>query len=349
MATQSTGPSSARAWTSFLTAATVTFCTFVLICSGALVTSHAAGMAVPDWPNTFGYNMFLFPIERWVGGIMYEHVHRLIASGIGLLTILLAVVLFCAESRGWVKKLGVIAVVAVILQGIMGGLRVTLIKNEIGIFHGMFAQSFFVLLGVITLATSPWFRSMRWSNDRWAAGSRWLAVAATVAILFQLGTAATMRHAHAGLSIPDFPTAYGKVWPDTDPATISRINEQRLAATQPPTSAALILLQMTHRLGAVLVLVLIGWFTWKMWTGAAIPRSLKAWSLVWSVMVLGQIGLGAWTIWSNKAADVATAHVALGALMLLLGGMLSFRLIFGHFAARRELLATENRPIMAAA
>src|SRR5262245_30921756 len=104
--------------------------TFVLLCSGGLVTSHGAGLAVPDWPNTFGYNMFLFPVSRWVGGIFYEHTHRLIASGIGLMTVILAIWLWSVEPRLWVKIFGLCVVAAVCLQGVLGGLRVVLTRDE---------------------------------------------------------------------------------------------------------------------------------------------------------------------------------------------------------------------------
>ena len=105
--------------------------TFVLLCTGGLVTSHGAGMAVPDWPNSFGYNMFLFPISRWVGGIFYEHTHRLIASGIGMMTVVLSIALWLVEPRRWVKVFAVAALIAVFLQGVLGGLRIVLIKDEI--------------------------------------------------------------------------------------------------------------------------------------------------------------------------------------------------------------------------
>src|SRR5436190_6782927 len=109
--------------------------TLVLICFGGLVTSHEAGMAVPDWPNTFGYNLFFFPISKWIGGIFYEHTHRLVASGVGLLTTVLAVWLWLRESRRWLRWLGVLAFFAVVLQGVLGGLQVVLFQDEIGIFH----------------------------------------------------------------------------------------------------------------------------------------------------------------------------------------------------------------------
>ena len=107
-----------------------------------MVTSKGVGLAVPDWPTTFGYNMFFFPFRKWVGGIFFEHTHRLIASTVGFLTIILAVWLWRAESRRWVRNLGFAALGAVILQGVLGGLRVTLLKDEIGIFHACLAQAY---------------------------------------------------------------------------------------------------------------------------------------------------------------------------------------------------------------
>src|SRR6478752_842322 len=82
--------------------------TLVLVGIGGLVTSHGAGMAVPDWPNTYGYNMFFFPISKWMGGIFYEHSHRLIASGVGFLTTILAVWLFGYKSRKLLRGIGIV-------------------------------------------------------------------------------------------------------------------------------------------------------------------------------------------------------------------------------------------------
>ena len=131
----------------------------LLICSGGMVTSKNVGLAVPDWPTTFGYNMFLFPVSKWVGGILFEHTHRLIASAVGFLTIILAIWLWRSESRRRVRNLGLIALAGVILQGILGGLRVTMLKDEIGIFHACVAQAFLALLVVIALVTTNFWRS----------------------------------------------------------------------------------------------------------------------------------------------------------------------------------------------
>src|SRR5258706_14521200 len=118
-------------WFAVLTA----FVTFLLIGLGGLVTSHGVGMSVPDWPNTYGYNMFTFPISKWVGGIFYEHTHRLLASAVGLLTTILAVWLWLADSRKWMRWLGVAAFLGVIAQGVLGGLRVNMHMELPGGFH----------------------------------------------------------------------------------------------------------------------------------------------------------------------------------------------------------------------
>lgn len=97
----------------------VAFSVFLLIFKGALVTSNDAGLSVPDWPTSYGHNMFLFPPEKWIGTIFYEHVHRLLASAVGILTVILTVWIFWIDSRRWVRRLGVAALVTVILQGFL--------------------------------------------------------------------------------------------------------------------------------------------------------------------------------------------------------------------------------------
>src|ERR1044071_843214 len=114
--------------------------TFPLIFMGGLVTSHGAGMSVPDWPNSYGYNMFLFPPRFWAGNIFYEHTHRLYASFVGLLTVILAFWSLCVEKRFWVRMLGLSCLSMVIIQGVLGGLRVVLLKLNLAIVHACVAQ-----------------------------------------------------------------------------------------------------------------------------------------------------------------------------------------------------------------
>lgn len=310
--------------------------TFVLIWSGGLVTSKGVGMAVPDWPTTYGYNMFLFPVSRWVGGIFYEHTHRLLASGVGFLTLVLTVWICIADNRTWVKVLACCALAGVVVQGLLGGLRVTMFKDEIGIFHGMLAQTFFFVITLIAVVTSRPFIAGTFANFDAPRMFRWFALVLTLAIFTQLGVGATMRHAHLGLSIPDFPTAYGQWWPDTSPAAMEAINTARVEANEMPTTPLQIHLQMFHRIFAFVITAGMAVFAWLAWRRMP-DRFTRIAAAAWVAMILAQMGLGMWTVWSGKAADVATAHVALGALCLLLGGMLCFRLFYaaGEFQRNR--------------
>jgi heme a synthase len=321
--------------------------TLFLICVGGLVTSHGAGMAVPDWPTTYGYNMFLFPWSQWTGGIFFEHSHRLVASGVGFLTTILAVWLWIKEERRWLRWLGVIAFLAVCVQGVLGGLRVTLYKQELGIFHAMLAQMFLVLVSAIAF-----FLSKRWkglmargaSIVKWSEGDEeadcksalhiefhpWFRPAilmGTVLILAQLALGATMRHQHAGLAVPDFPLAYGQVWPRTDSAFLEEVNRSRIGADHrdfASVTAGQVYLHMAHRITALAILAVVGTCVALSRKGEKQMRVARVTRLAtgWFCLILAQAFLGIYTVWSNKAADVATAHVACGALSLVWGSLL---------------------------
>jgi cytochrome c oxidase assembly protein subunit 15 len=127
--------------------------TGVLILLGGLVTNTGAALAVPDWPSTFGHNMFLFPWSQMIGGVFYEHSHRLVGALVGLLTLVLAVALW--REGGRLRRLGLVAVAVVLVQGLLGGLRVVLQEDALAIFHGSLAQGFFALLAAVALLTAP--------------------------------------------------------------------------------------------------------------------------------------------------------------------------------------------------
>ena len=136
-------------------------CTVLLVLAGSLVTSTGSGLSVPDWPTTYGWNMFTFPPSKWVGGILYEHGHRLIASTVGFLTIVLAAWLWPQEPRRWMRWLGVAALGAVIAQGVLGGLTVLFfLPAAVSTAHAGLAEIFFCMTVAIALFTSP----------RWIAG-----------------------------------------------------------------------------------------------------------------------------------------------------------------------------------
>ena len=309
--------------------------TFLLIGLGGLVTSHEAGMSVPDWPTTYGYNMFVFPVDKWIGGIFYEHSHRLLASGVGLLTTILAIWLWLKDSRKWIHWLGIAGFLLVILQGILGGLRVRWQLDWLGIPHGAIAQGFLMLTAAIALFTSRWWVNS--ADEKSAAVPRGLrshVLFVTILIFAQLLIAATMRHQHAGLAITDFPLAYGKIWPVTTPEAIASYNAHRPAGTiGNPITAYQVNLQMIHRL--VAYAIFLGVAAAAMLTLKKLGRrdALTKFGFFWLALLALQIGLGAWTIWSNKAADITTLHVMVGATALLTGGL------WWMVAARRARLA----------
>jgi len=416
--------------------------TLGLVVMGGLVTSHGVGMAVPDWPTSYGYNMFALPVSTWLtGGVFHEHTHRLWASAVGVLVVVLTrwlggrkacvpllltglaeivsgllllklgpdwkgighflagiggVVLLggmvwapsgmfdrFAKTLGgrptwlnvtlvklaqfakamsarlaWINNapaaeplpaLGWLAFVLVQLQGLLGGLRVVLdaqivadvrLGTAFGIVHGCLGQAFLVLLCVIALFTSQWWRERKTvpqASPLMEPVLGRLFLVATVLIFLQLMIGATMRHQHAGLAIPDFPLAYGKIWPDTSVDAVARYNQQRVEITAANAiTAAQIWLQMIHRLTAVGILAAVAMVAWatRRLNSALHLRRL---GMTWLGLILVQGGLGAWTIWSNKAADVATAHVLVGALSLVtgvFGCIISFRRFTGAIEAQ---------------
>src|SRR4051812_25275160 len=202
-----------------LFAALVAASTAALIFAGGLVTSTGSGLSVPDWPNTYGWFMWASPVSKMVGGIFYEHLHRLIASTVGFLIVVLAVWLYRAEPRRWVRRLGYTALGAVILQGILGGISVLwYLPDAVSIAHASLAQIVFCLTATIALVTSRGWKDGIESRipspeSRRDAVLERLGIVTTSIIYIQILIGATMRHTGAGLAIPDFPLAFGHVIP----------------------------------------------------------------------------------------------------------------------------------------
>jgi heme a synthase len=308
----------------------VTIATLPLIVIGGLVTSHHAGLAVPDWPNSYGYNMFLFPPRFWVGGILYEHTHRLAATVIGMLSILLCAWAWFSDKRPRVRWLCTAVLAGVIFQGILGGLRVVFVNLDLAIVHGCVAQAFFCLAASTAVLTSRWWSEAPDLTD--APDSRpgrqltWLCLAAVAVVYLQLIVGATMRHEGAGLAVPDVPWIYGKLWPPSDAAGLKAANDLRVwQLNLPPVTLGQIWLHYAHRVGALAVtLVLI-----------ALVLHVLYWhrhrrGLLWPAIALipllaAQITLGILTVYYRKPADVASAHVAVGALVLVTCFVLTLR------------------------
>ncbi len=320
------------------------FATFLLLGLGGLVTSHEAGMSVPDWPTSYGYNMFALPIKFWKGGAFFEHTHRLLASAVGLMTTILAVWLWLKDSRSWMRWLGVVAFLGVVAQGVLGGLRVTLHMDSLGIFHGTIAQLFFVLTCALALFTSRFWAGLVANRQILPvpSGLRTLVLATTLLILGQLILGATMRHQHAGLAIPDFPLAYGHWWPDTSAGAVAGYNAHRMEINgENAITAFQIGLQMAHRGAALAIFVLVAACAWQAWRRLGGKDSLTKLAWGWLALIVAQVALGAVTIWFNKAADVATAHVLVGSLALTAGALWCI------MAYRRSEPTTAIQPVAA--
>jgi len=163
--------------------------TCVLIVFGGLVTNTGAALAVPDWPTTFGHNMFLFPWSQMVGGVFYEHSHRLLGSLVGMLTLALAAVLWPRGGR--LRALGIVAVVAVIAQGVVGGLRVVLLTDGLAMVHGPLAQGCFALIVAIALMTSERMACPAPALD---GATRGLTLAAATLVYLQIVFGALLTH-----------------------------------------------------------------------------------------------------------------------------------------------------------
>jgi cytochrome c oxidase assembly protein subunit 15 len=208
-----TAPPVARNWPWWFAVVTGA-ATILLLIVGGVVTSHKAGLAVVDWPNSFGTNMFLFPLSRMTGGVYYEHAHRLFGSLVGLTTVAMAVVIHLCDRRRWLRMFSLAAVAAVIAQGILGGLRVTgtftLATDAartapsvlLAVVHGVFGQVFFGMIVGTAVFLSATYRSEADPVLRPNAGTdRALSAVLTVVLLVQLILGAQQRHLEQGLLV----------------------------------------------------------------------------------------------------------------------------------------------------
>jgi len=299
--------------------------TLCLIVAGGLVTSTESGLSVPDWPTTYGQNMFTFPLSKMVGGIRFEHTHRLIASGVGMLTVVLAIWLARREPRRWVRRLGYLALGAVVAQGLLGGLTVLLfLPPAVSVAHACLAQTFFCLTVAIAVVTSRSWKDRAPVSIRAAYAANpvaRMAAATAVAVFLQLLIGAVMRHTKAGLAIPDFPLALGRI--------------------VPPLTAFPVAIHFAHRVWALVVAACVAACVVRAFrSGRPGVRTTALWL---AALVLVQIILGAATVLTGKAVLVATAHVATGAL--LLGSTIAFA--FASLAlARRRGNVIPMRPAM---
>jgi cytochrome c oxidase assembly protein subunit 15 len=301
--------------------------TVFLIFAGGMVTSTGSGLAVPDWPLSYG---MVFP--PMIGGVFYEHGHRMVAATVGMLTVVLTIWLWRKESRTWVRRVGYAAMSAVVLQGLLGGLTVLfLLPKPISIGHAVLGQTFFVLTVVIAYLESKEFRSqpLLVSSPLW---KYWLAF--TLLIYLQLILAATMRHFGAGLAVPDFPTMARQWYPSWSSETIERVNAWRLRHNLEDITAFQIQLHLLHRLVAVIIVAVYG-FLWWMGRRLGDIRQMNSVSSVGAVLC-AQFMLGALTVLSKRHPVVTSLHVVVGAITLGLAVLTTLRLAPWPKAVRVE-------------
>jgi heme a synthase len=275
----------------------VTCATLFLIVAGALVTSHDAGLAAPDWPLSYGQ---VFP--KMVGNLFWEHGHRMVATTVGLLTIILNVWLWRREPRAWVRRLGLFALLMVIAQGLLGGLTVRLLLPLwVSSAHACLAQLFFCTLVSLSVFTAPgWQQQRETIEEAGGLSVRYLAVAAFALTFVQLALGATLRHS--------------ATWDEYLPTN----------------------LLLAHITGALLVLLVLGYTvltTLRLYGSRAyLARPAKLAGAILGVQLI----LGVLTFLARNASpedpqplnpmiSLTVAHVACGALVLSMTVVLALR------------------------
>jgi cytochrome c oxidase assembly protein subunit 15 len=170
--------------------------TLLLIVAGGLVTTTGAGLAVPDWPTTFGYNPFFFPWSGMVGAVLIEHSHRLLGAAVGILSVALATAAWVGRCDRPLRALAVAAVALVCVQGLLGGLRVVLRQDALAVVHGCLAQGFFVLTAVLVTVTGPeWNRLLSAGDATRLAGVARIGVGVATLLFGQVVLGALTTHA----------------------------------------------------------------------------------------------------------------------------------------------------------
>ncbi len=276
--------------------------TFALIFVGGLVTSTGSALAVPDWPLSFGR---FFP--KMVGGVLYEHGHRMVAALVTLLTLGLMVWTLRVESRRYARLIAVGAFCLIVIQAVLGGLTVLLkLPLAIAVAHAACAQAFFCLVVAFCVVTSQYWQKARAIATQGSPFSLpKLALLTTIFVYAQILIGAVMRHMGAGLAIPDFPLSFGHIVPPVFPTPVA--------------------INFAHRVGALLVATLVTLTVVRVLRFHRDQPELFRISLLLGGLLVVQLGLGATTVWSMRAVIPTTAHVAVGAALLATSLVLTMR------------------------
>jgi len=306
--------------------------TFPLIWVGGLVTTYDAGMAVPDWPGTYGYNLLLYPWQTWIGGpwdLFIEHGHRLLGTTAGLLAIALLATVLIADRRPWLIAAVAGALVLVIVQGVLGGARVLFDERLVAMVHGCIGPLFFAYMAALVVSTSRWWQAapqIHSADGQRLTRAAWIGVGLAY---FQLLLGAIVRH------VP-------------------------LAASPQVFRAALVL----HLVVAAVLAVQVSWTAWQACSTREV-RGLRwqGWALCLLVAVQVLLGVGtyvakySWPAWlgdyqfaaqyviqekSLAQSLMTTGHVANGSLTLFVSVVLAMRaarVFFGAGCVDRALLS----------
>lgn len=300
--------------------------TFPLVWVGGLVTTTEAGMAVPDWPSTYGYNLFLYPWDTWLFGpwdLFIEHGHRLLAATVGMATIALCIAVWRCDDRGWVRGLAVAAVIGVIGQGVLGGLRVVLDERVLAKWHACAGNAFLAIAVALSAMTSRAWREL--PVERVVGGDRLrrLALATAMLAFAQIVLGAQLRHLSANVDMTFFRLALVfhlfiavALMAHVAMLACQRVepsNARRFAQVRSWALVALVLSQVALGVGAWIVNY--GWPTWL-----ARPE----WAESFTVVNAGML-----------QTHITTAHVAVGACIWAISVSLclwSFRLTEGKWS-----------------
>ncbi|MEM9881738.1 MAG: COX15/CtaA family protein [Planctomycetota bacterium] len=340
-----------RWWVQALAVALVA-ATFVLVAIGGHVTSTDAGMSVPDGFTTFGVWSLIAPLETWwyQSDTRLEHGHRLKGYVVGWLSIALLVALLLTQGRRrWLKLTGVGLLIFVVIQGVMGILRVDEVSLVLAGVHGVTGQVFLCLCVMTAAAVGRrWMAVGRAKANRSADGSgrgglRWLPVLLLAALLLQLSLGSAVRHGQAALAIPDWPMHYGGVLPPMSQGEIdlavaavpadqrperfapARLDEYgvKQAGTYAPWQVHL---HLSHRVTGYTIFVLgVLFVAWLVKRYADLPAVLVP-AGVFLVALCLQVLLGVMTVLSGEHATLATSHQTVGAVLFASATWLTVRL-----------------------
>jgi cytochrome c oxidase assembly protein subunit 15 len=302
--------------------------TYLLIVVGSLVTTTSSGLAVPDWPLSFGQ---FFPEMK--GGVLFEHGHRMVAGTVGIMMTVLAIWIWLAEDRRWLKMLALGAWFAVLAQAILGGITVlNQLPVAVSVSHAGLAMMFFAMTAFIALATDTSWDVLREKIAKIPPASALtkFTIAAAAVVYIQIMFGAIMRHMGAGMAIPDWPLSYGQIIP-------------------PRLDVATIAFNFAHRSWAWVTAAMLVMLFFAVRRHAEREHGLHKWAHILAGLVFVQIVLGGWTVWSIKDYVVTTLHVATGAAIWVTSVAVMIRTLLLRHAqsVAHTAVATKPREVMA--